>query len=161
MSIETAAVIERALAETDPAARARFFDELGLKQADVRPGVGLRDGLPDLLWRRVPAGSFWMGGDPLALGAWPGRSIAVTSDYWTAAYAVTVAQYAGFMHDGGYSERWRTCWTSAGWAWKQHYGLEAPMDWESPLAAERISNHPVEVTWYEAYAYARLLEALR
>src|SRR5207244_916522 len=82
-------------------------------------------------------------------------------DYWTAAYAVTVAQYAGFMHDGGYSERWRTCWTSAGWDWKRHYGLEAPMDWQSPLAAERIGNHPVEVTWYEAYAYAGWLEALR
>ena len=48
MSIETAAVIERAIAETDPAARARFFDELGLKHADLRPGVGLRDGLPDV-----------------------------------------------------------------------------------------------------------------
>jgi hypothetical protein len=64
-SIETAAVIERAQAETDPAARAQFFDELGLKDADVRPGVGLHD----FLWRRVPAGSFWMGGDPLALGS--------------------------------------------------------------------------------------------
>jgi hypothetical protein len=57
-------VIQRALSELDPAARARFFDELGLQQADFRPGVGLRDGLPDLLWRRVPPGSFWMGGDP-------------------------------------------------------------------------------------------------
>jgi hypothetical protein len=48
-SIETAAVIERAQAETDPAARAQFFDELGLKHADVRPGVGLHD----FLWRRA------------------------------------------------------------------------------------------------------------
>jgi formylglycine-generating enzyme required for sulfatase activity len=154
-------VIQRALSEPDPAARAQFFDELGLKQADLRPGVGLRDGLPDLLWRRVPGGSFWMGGDPLALGAWPGRSIALASDYWISAYPVTVAQYEGFIHDGGYSERRRACWTREGLAWKRRYGLEAPVGWESPPAAERFSNHPVEVDWYEAYACAQWLEDLR
>jgi len=127
-------VIARALADPDPAARAQFFDKLGLQQADLRPGVGVRDGLPDLRWRRVPSGSFWMGGDPQALGAWPGRSIAMPSDYWTAAYPLTVAQYAAFIREGGHAEAWD---------------------------AQRISNHPVEVTWYEAYAYAQWLEALR
>jgi hypothetical protein len=33
----------------------RRFDELSLQHADTRPGVGLRDGLPDLLWRRRTA----------------------------------------------------------------------------------------------------------
>ena len=153
--------IERALAEPDPAARARWFDELGLKQADARPGVGLRDGLPDVLWRRVPAGSFWMGGDPLALGAWPGRSITLSADYWTAAYPVTVAQYRCFIDDGGYSDARRACWTRVGWDWKTRYELGAPLGWKSALSPERVSNHPVEVDWYEAWAYGHWLETLR
>ncbi len=56
------------------------------------------------------------------------------SDYWTAAYPLTVAQYAAFIREGGHAETWD---------------------------AQRISNQPVEVTWYEAYAYAQWLEALR
>ena len=129
-------MIERALSEPDPAARAQFFDTLGLRQADPRPGVALRNGLPDLLWRRVPAGSFWMGGDLHALGAWTGRSINLPSEFWMAAYPVTVAQYQAFVDDAGYSGRWRACWTSAGWAWKSRYnfgqGLDAPLDWGVP-----------------------------
>ena len=96
-------MIEAALAEPDPLTRAHRFDELGLQHADTRPGVGLRDGLPDLLWRNVPAGSFWMGGDPLALGAWPGRLIDLTGSLFMAAYPVTVAQFQAFIDAGGYT----------------------------------------------------------
>jgi formylglycine-generating enzyme required for sulfatase activity len=164
--VERTAVIERALSEVDPAARAQLFDDLGRRQADPRPGVGLFGGLPDLLWRLVPAGSYWMGGDPLALRAWAGRSIDLSSDYWTAAYPVTIAQYQAFIDDGGYSAQWRMCWTDAGWAWRSRYnlgqGLEAPLGWASaPGGGPRISNHPVEVDWYEAYAYTQWLEKLR
>ena len=84
-----------------PPERAQWFDDLGRQNADTRPGVGLIDGLPDLLWRRVPAGSFWMGGDPLALGAWPGRQVDLQSDVWMAAYPVTVCQYRRL-----YRRRW-------------------------------------------------------
>jgi formylglycine-generating enzyme required for sulfatase activity len=147
-------VIERALAEADPEARARQFDDLGLRQADTRPGVGLKHGLPDVAWRRVPSASFWMGGDPLALGAWSGRSVQLETDYWTGAYPVTVAQYQTFIDDGGYSEDWRSCWTSIGWAWRKRYTFSEGL-------ADQIGNHPVAVDWYEAYAFAAWLEALR
>ena len=34
-------------------------------------------------------------------------------------YPVTNAQYRRFVEDGGYTEKWRTCWTKAGWQWRQ------------------------------------------
>jgi formylglycine-generating enzyme required for sulfatase activity len=157
-------MIERALAEPDPLVRARLFDELGLQHADTRPGVGLRDGLPDMLWRRVPAGRFWMGGDSLALGAWPGRMVDQAVDICVAAYPVTVAQFQAFIDAGGYTERSRSLWSMIGWSWKQGYnlgaGLEAPLGWKSALAQPRVRNQPVQVTWYEAHAFARWLEHL-
>jgi formylglycine-generating enzyme required for sulfatase activity len=110
-----------------------LFDDLWLRQADTRPGVGLTSsGLPNLLWRHVPSGTFWMGGDRLALGAWQGCSITLPSDYWTSAYPVTVAQYQAF----GVSSHW-------------------------DAGRSRIGNHPAEVDWYEADAFARWLESLR
>jgi hypothetical protein len=121
-------MIEEALAEPDPLTRARRFDALGLRHADTRPGVGLRDGLPDLLWRNVPAGSFWMGGDSLALGAWPGRLIEMTSSLFMAAYPVTVAQFQAFIDAGGYTERWGSLWSSIGWSWKQRYNSDGGLD---------------------------------
>jgi formylglycine-generating enzyme required for sulfatase activity len=156
--------IAAALSEADPLTRARRFDELGVQNADTRPGVGLRDGLPELLWRRVPAGRFWMGGDPLALGAWHGRSVDVSTDMYMAAYPVTNAQFTVFVGAGGYTERWRSVWSSVGWSWNRRYnsgaGLTAPPGWQSVLAPPRVANHPVEVTWYEADAFAHWLEQL-
>jgi len=151
-------VIERALAELDPDLRARLFDDLALRGADTRPGIGTRGGVPDLLWRRVPAGGFWMGGDPLALGAWPGRQVEIPLDFWTSAYPVTVFQFQAFIDDGGYSERWQCCWTTVGWAWMKRYSIEAAAE---RTTRSRIGNHPVQVNWYEAYAFAQWLENLR
>jgi formylglycine-generating enzyme required for sulfatase activity len=157
-------MIEDVLAEPDPLTRARRFDELGLRAADTRPGVGLRDGMPDLLWRSVPAGRFLMGGDPLALNAWPGQLIDLTSSFFMAAYPVTVAQFQAFIDAGGYTEALGSLWSSIGWSWKQRYnsgaGLDGPLGWESVLATVRIGNHPVNVTWYEAAAFAGWLEHL-
>ena len=87
--------------------------------------MGLIDGIPDLLWRRVPAGSFWMGGDPFAFGAWPGRQVDLGDDCWLAAYLVTVRQYQAFIDSGGYTERFRDRWPSIGWRWKQRYKIGA------------------------------------
>jgi formylglycine-generating enzyme required for sulfatase activity len=150
-------MIARGLDEVDPVSRAAFFRDLGLRQADSRPGVGLRGDVPDILWRRVPAGSFRMGGDRLAMGAWPGRSIDLAADYWMAAYPTTVAHYRAFVEDGGYTERWRACWTKEGWRWKGD--ARQPEYWND--GARRISNHPVEVTWYAAVAYTQWLEEQR
>jgi formylglycine-generating enzyme required for sulfatase activity len=57
------------------------------------------------------------------------------------------------MEDG---YRNREYWTAAGWKWKAD-SVE-PAYWNDP--AYHISNHPVVgVTWYEAHAYTRWLNA--
>ncbi len=128
----------------------RRLAELG----DLHPGVGLRnDGLPDIAWREVPAGTFLMGSDKkldsLAYDdEMPQHEVTVPT-FKMARYPVTNAQYQAFVDDGGYSEQGRNCWTDAGWKWKK--GREKPM-----MAGGNfdLSNHPVVyVTWYEVMAF--------
>lgn len=101
---------------------------------DPRPGVGLRpDGLPDIVWCHVPAGAFVMGTQEQDIPAlmkkyggglgWyeretPQRQLDLPA-YSIGKYLVTNAQYAAFVRDGGYAEKWRRCWTRAGWQWKR------------------------------------------
>jgi formylglycine-generating enzyme required for sulfatase activity len=119
---------------------------------DPRPGVGLRsDGLPDVVWCEVPAGPFVMGeGDE--------QYQVDLSAYSISKYPVTNAQYAAFVQDGGYTEKWRHCWTGAGWQWKKD---RTGPDMEG--GAFDLPNHPVVmVTWYEGVAFCRwLTERLR
>jgi len=139
-----------------PIARTQAGDILaGL--GDPRPGVGLRpDGLPDIVWCEVPAGSFMMGSDDadeMAYG-WekPQHEVNLPA-FRIARYPVTNAQYAAFARDGGYKAKWRSCWTDAGWEWKEDrsgpdiYG-----------GAFDLPNHPaVGITWYEMVAFCHWL----
>jgi hypothetical protein len=140
---------------------------------DPRPGVGLdREGLPDVVWCPVPAGPFVMGtraadipalvkrlGGKVEWYEWetPQHTPTLLA-FWMGKYPVTNAQYAAFVRDGGYTARWRGCWTEAGWRWKgERVGPEKAGDLFD------LPNHPVvKVTWYEALAYCRwLTERLR
>ncbi|MBI4755482.1 MAG: SUMF1/EgtB/PvdO family nonheme iron enzyme [Betaproteobacteria bacterium] len=122
--------------EPDPRARAASGRALGLLDLDDRPGVGLRNGLPDILWS-----------DELAVPALAeGRRAGLRSTFRIAIYPVTHAQYQSFIADRGYE-------TGAWWA-----GLV-----QRPAAARpRLDypNHPREtVSWYEANAWCRWLSA--
>jgi formylglycine-generating enzyme required for sulfatase activity len=116
---------------------------------DPRLGVGLRDdGLPDIAWCKVPAGSFLMGGGDE-------QHKVRLSAFRIARYPVTNAQYAAFVQDDGYTERWRDCWTQAGWEWKED--RTGP---ETYGGVFDLPNHPVMgVTWYEAIAFCGWLTA--
>lgn len=126
---------------------------------DPRKGVGRgSDGAPDIDWCKVPAGSFRMGSredDREALRAETPQRIELPA-FEIARFPVTNAQYQAFVDDGGYTERWRACWTDAGWAWRREAKAEGPAEFEGTGFA--AANAPrVGVSWYEAVAFCSWL----
>ena len=116
------------------------------------------DGLPDIAWCDVPAGEFIMGNtkksDDMAYDSEAPQHIEqIQHPYRISRYPVTNAQFEAFMQDGGYTERWRGCWTQAGWLWKG--------DRVGPEKADGVldlPNHPaVMVSWHEAHAFCMWL----
>jgi formylglycine-generating enzyme required for sulfatase activity len=126
-----------ALEHLEPPPRAHLWRTLGRLGLDDRPGVGIRDGLPDSDWVEVPAGPFRYGVE---------QEIRTLPAFRIARHPVTNAQFQAFIDDGGYAaEAW----------WKGLAERPEPMrgKWSEP-------NHPREtVSWYEAMAYARWLDA--
>ena len=82
---------DHALEHLNPPERAQLWRTLGRLGLDDRPGVGLRDGLPDIAWVEVPAGAFLYGERRKTLPA-----------FRIARYPVTNAQYQTFIDEGGY-----------------------------------------------------------
>ncbi len=139
-----------ALSPVDRAAGGRVLALLG----DRRRGVGLRDdGLPDVDWVEIPGGRFTIGPDASTWRAKPSPAAEVeVGSFQIARYPVTSAQYQIFIQDGGYSAKWKHCWTDAGWKWKGD--RQAP---DEPREEFLLANHPRVVTWFEASAYCRWL----
>lgn len=115
-------------------------------QEDTRPGVGLRaDGLPDIDWVEIPAGEFLYGADkqPIFLPT-----------FEIARYPVTWIQYQAFVEaSDGYADEGWWDFSEFAAAWRQENPQPQAARWAIP-------NHPREtVTWYEAVAFCRWLEA--
>ena len=143
---------------TEPAARAAAGRVLG-QLGDPRPGVGVKDGLPDILWVRIPGTG--PQGCKLGTGAKPDNN-ARSNEEWPkdkppfviesfalAAYPVTVAQYECFVLAGGYDNP--RYWRETGWerigkrSRSPDYWLD--QKWHQP-------NHPVVgVSAWEAEAF--------
>ena len=129
--------------------RATISDRLALL-GDARPGVGVRrDGLPDILWCRVPGGEVLLQSDSDIISAEGGTARGVefpVQPFWIARYPVTWAQYRAFLEaPDGYDRRqwWR------GLA----YGMIRP-----GRQFRQRDNHPAEnVSWYDAVAFCRWL----
>ncbi len=136
--------------------RAQAGQVLGLL-GDDRPGVGLgEDGLPIFEWVEIPSGSFRMGSERVDREK-PVHDEHVDA-YRMSRYPVTHGQYQAFVDAGGYTERWRHCWTEAGWAWKATNDMESPRLVGSPFD---LPNHPrVVISWYEAVAYCGWLSEM-
>lgn len=106
----------------------------------------------------IPAGEFIMGSDISKIEAERPQHTRYLPAYRIGKYLVTNAQYRRFVEDGGYTEKWRACWTKAGWHWCEQgnadeLGLRNDPKWN-------LDNHPVVgVSWYEAVAYCNWLKA--
>ncbi len=127
------------------------------KLGDPRPGVGVgEDGLPDIVWREVPASSFTMGSLDNSLSLvgkeTPQRQVDLAT-FRVSRYPVTNVQFAAFVRAGGYQKR--QYWTGAGWEHKERDGGIGPRALGDLF---NLPNYPVVgVSWYEALAFCAWL----
>lgn len=107
----------------------------------------------------IPAGSFIMGRNARNRNELPKREVYLPA-YYIDKYEVTNIQYDAFIADGGYSRR--EFWTAAGWNFIKENNIIMPQGWvieEDPSAKPQSEMYPhypvVNVSWYEAAAYAK------
>lgn len=133
------AACDYALYHLPPDIRAQLWLTLGRLGLDDRPGVGLRpDGLPDIDWCEVVEGAFLFGDPPEV------RSI--TAPFRIARYPISHRQFQAFVDAGGYGQdEW--------WVELAHRPKLMPAGWSEPNAPH------VRVSWYEATAFCRWLDA--
>lgn len=132
---------------------------------DDRPGVGIRNSIPDIEWCPIPGDVYEIGTNEAQIleiqqQAWakgwtfkretPSRNVQLLA-FQISAYPITHAQFQLFIDDDdGYkNQKW---WTEAGWQWVKKNGNDHRVD------RSKNPNKPcVYVSWYEAIAYCRWL----
>jgi Domain of unknown function (DUF4062)/NACHT domain/Sulfatase-modifying factor enzyme 1 len=85
---------DHALHHLAPPERAHLWRTLAKLGLDDRPGVGVKDGLPDIDWLEVPKGGFIYGDEKV-------RQISLDA-FRIARYQITNAQFQCFIDDDGY-----------------------------------------------------------
>ncbi|MDP8971332.1 MAG: SUMF1/EgtB/PvdO family nonheme iron enzyme [Actinomycetota bacterium] len=122
-----------------------------------------------------PPGDVEIPGATFELGAVRGQPFAHDNEKWAhpvtvppfaiARAAVTQAEYAGFVEDGGYGRT--ELWSDEGWRWRQDTGAAQPVYWArgreegwqrrhfDAWVALEAHRPVVHVNWYEADAYCR------
>jgi iron(II)-dependent oxidoreductase len=185
-----AAILDRALdwlTGQNPSPEARYFHWLGVFHEDMhgeafaytRQTLGYP--APDLTSLAKPLESIAAAGDAavpggtFVLGAEQDAPFVFDNEKWAHAVelepfhiartAVTNAEMAAFVEDGGYVRR--ELWTDAAWHWRERVGACHPVYWRQQRRhawEERIfdawiplrADHPaIHVCWYEADAYCR------
>jgi formylglycine-generating enzyme required for sulfatase activity len=109
---------------------------------DPRPGVGVRNGLPDIGWASVS-----LGGSVDIEGA--RKSV---SPFFLAKYPVTYAQYEAFVKAGG-------GFNNPAW-WRDMPSKHCPPSRKLGSQTNRVDSAPrTGVSWYQAVAFTRWLNA--
>ncbi|MBP7961046.1 MAG: SUMF1/EgtB/PvdO family nonheme iron enzyme [Caldilineaceae bacterium] len=123
------------------------------KLGDPRPGVGLKDGLPDIAWLPVEPGPFIMGSEKHNFEKPQFTCHLIAQPYGISRYPITVVQYAVFAQAKGYEQR--KYWNEAGWSWRIKNNITGPEIYDGVF---QTSNHPqVGVSWFEAVAFCNWL----
>ena len=121
------------------------------KIGDPRPGVALKDNLPDIDWgETVPVGRYSVGGDAQAWRGFDEQEIVIDDAYQLGRYLVTYAQFQCFVEAADFAaKQW---WM--GIPQEDRYGLAREIS--DPKSV--LTNHPREtVSWYQAVAFCRWL----
>jgi formylglycine-generating enzyme required for sulfatase activity len=127
-----------------PLAKVRWGNILA-ERGDPRPGVGVVDGVPDIAWVGIPAGSVDIKGQTFEV-----------KPFHMARYPVTYAQYQVFVDAlDGYADPDWWAYSEEATAWRKENPQPREAEWP-------IANRPRErVSWYEAVAFCRWLSAKR
>lgn len=140
----------------------RFAPGLWLPRERYRVNTEINEPLPGFV--RVPVGPFWIGEGGIEDN--PLREVTIESDFYIARCLTTVAQYRRFVDAGAYggwsADKDAEIWAASGLAWRQTAGAEGqPLRQTRCWADQLASPHRpvVNVSWWEARAYARWLNA--
>ncbi|MGF1504312.1 MAG: SUMF1/EgtB/PvdO family nonheme iron enzyme, partial [Anaerolineae bacterium] len=123
-----------------PLAKVRWGNILA-ERGDDRPGVGVVNGVPDIAWVDIPAGSVEIKGQPFPV-----------EPFQMAKYPVTHAQYQAFVEAGdGYCNPAWWDYSEEATTWRKENPQHREAQWP-------VANRPRErVSWYEAVAFCRWL----
>lgn len=136
---QTMLLEELATPATSHQRRLRIGDDLALL-GDPRPGIGVKDGIPEMLWLPVaPGGDITIGQHKFAV-----------QPFYIAQYLVTFEQYQAFVNadDGFNNPEW--------WAGMPKGYQRQKLDDQRTQAP----NNPRDsISWYQSVAFARWLDA--
>lgn len=136
----------------NPQERAAAYRVLGTFDADNRPYIGVKDGLPNIDWVHIPAGKFVYGDDDKE--SYPDyakpadRQEIDLSAFDMSRYPITYAQFQCFVDAEDSLNSTEHDWFE---------GLSAD-EGDKQLSEQsfKYNNHPREsVTWYQAMAFCR------
>jgi iron(II)-dependent oxidoreductase len=121
------------------------------------------------------AGDVILSGGTFPLGASPDEPFVFDNEKWAHAVevapfriargAVTQAEFAAFVDEGGYAQP--RFWSAEGWRWREQADVAHPAYWKREAAGRWLRRHfdrwlalephqpVIHVNWYEAEAYCR------